>query len=151
MNTSDTTMSLESLAFHAQLGSDPSGRSAYFAQGISESVPAHLQRLEKGGGGHHTEYKDFKNTIRPRHSFGRDRFSRYNYENSLSSSVTRDDDGEGSQRLNQGLAQEGNKPQGTNKEVTPVALRTRSCQHQTDSIRIEEDKGDHGNDTNNNC
>ena len=49
MNTSDTSMSLESLAVHALSGSDPSGRSAYFAQGIYESLPSQLRCLEKGG------------------------------------------------------------------------------------------------------
>ena len=48
------------------------------------------------------------------------------------------------QGLNKGLVQEGNKPQETIKEVTPVSLQTRSCLHQTDSIRIEKDKGDNG-------
>jgi hypothetical protein len=44
------------------------------------------------------------------------------------------DDEEGSQELDQSLVSEGIKIQGTIKDVTPVALRTRSCQQQTSFI-----------------
>jgi hypothetical protein len=57
-------------------------------------------------------------------------------------------DEEGSQGLIRVSVLEGNKLQGTTKEVKPVALRTRSCLYQLeiDSIRIEKDKGDNGKD-----
>ena len=56
-------------------------------------------------------------------------------------------DEEGSQGLTQVPVPEGPKQQGTIKEVTPVALRTRSCRHQKESFIIEKDKGNDGNDT----
>jgi hypothetical protein len=34
------------------------------------------------------------------------------------------------------------------KEVTPIALQTRSCRQSINSTRIEEDKGDNEKDTN---
>ena len=152
MNTSDATMSLESLAVHALLGSDPSGRSAYFAQGIFESLPAQLPCLEKGG-----DLGDTTIQTTSRVQFNRSTASDGMIESEDTTTRTASYNQppvmmneESSQGLNQGLAQEGNKPQETIKEVTPVAHRTRSCRHQTDSIRIEKDKGDNGNDTNRN-
>jgi hypothetical protein len=57
---------------------------------------------------------------------------------------------EGSQELDQSSVSEGIELQGTIKDVTPVALRTRSCRQQTSSIRIDGNKGEFGKDTNRN-
>ena len=150
MNTSDTTMSLESLTAYKHLGSDPSGRSAYFAQDISESLSAQLQCSEKGG-----ELGDtmIQNTMTPRVQSNRGLSSSgiesedttMRTASHYQSPVTIDE--EGSQGLTQVPVPEGPKQQGTIKEVTPVALRTRSCRHQKESFRIEADKGNDGNDT----
>jgi hypothetical protein len=60
------------------------------------------------------------------------------------------DNEEGPQELDQSSVSEGIKLQGTIKDVTPVALRTRSCRQQTSSIRIDGNKGAFGKDTNRN-
>ena len=115
MNTSDTIMSLESLTAYKHLGSDPSGRSAYFVQDISEFLSAQLHnsrsavtqlahnttsaqsaqltmlRKRKGNWGYNdTEYNDSKSIIQLRNKFIGNRIRRYNYENSLTISVTND-------------------------------------------------------------
>jgi hypothetical protein len=60
------------------------------------------------------------------------------------------DDEEEFQELDQSSVSAGNELQGTIKDVTPVALRTRSCRQQTSSIRIDGNKGEFGKDTNRN-
>ena len=133
-------MSLESLTAYKHLGSDPSGRSAYFAQDISESLSAQLQCSEKGG-----ELGDttIQNTMTPRVQFNRG-LSSSGIESEdtttrtashYQSPVTIDE--EGSQGLTQVPIPEGPEQQGTIKEVTPVALRTRSCRHQKESFRLK--------------
>jgi hypothetical protein len=57
---------------------------------------------------------------------------------------------EGSQELDQSSVSEGGELQGTIKDVTPVAIRTRSCRQQTSSIRIDGNKGEFGKVTNRN-
>ena len=52
--------------------------------------------------------------------------------------------------MDQSSVSEGIELQGTIKDVTPVALRTRSCRQQTSSIRIDGNKGEFGKDTNRN-
>ena len=147
MNTSDTSMSLVPLTAYTQSGSDPSGRSAHFAQGISESLSTQLQCLKKGGESGDTTIQSTM-TSRVQSTRGTASVGIESDDTTTRTTshyqppVTIDE--EGSQGLPRVPVPEG-KQQGTIKEVTPVALRTRSCRHQTDSIRIEEDKGDNGN------
>ena len=147
MNTSDTSMSLESLAVHSLLGSDPSGRSAHFAQGISESLSTQLQCSKKGGESGDTTIQSTM-TSRVQSTRGTTSVGIESDDTTTRTTlhyqppVTINE--EGSQGLTRVYVPEGDKQQETIKEVTPVALRTRSCRHQTDIIRIEEDKGDNG-------
>jgi hypothetical protein len=59
------------------------------------------------------------------------------------------DDEEGSQEFDQSSVSEGIE-QGTIKDVSPAALRARSCRQQTSFIRIDGNKGEFGKDTNRN-
>ena len=114
----------------------------------SASFPEQLPRLEKGGEttihSQSTESIQMVQDTTPEECRQSEKI-----QHSFISSHSVDDK-EGSQELDQSLVSEGIELQGTIKDVTPVALRTRSCRQQTRSIRIDGNKGGFGEDTNRN-
>jgi hypothetical protein len=149
MNSSDTPMSLESPDILCNIGYDPSGRSANFAQDTSEIIPAQLQCSENGGDittctGDDTTTQG----VQP----DRGEASEGIGPKDTTTETTSDNqpqvkaDEEGPQELNQGTIPKWNEQQVTTKEATPVASRTRAGKHAT-SKRIDNNKRKSGQDT----
>jgi len=149
MNPLDTSVSLESMAFHGQTGYDPSGRSANFARDNPEILPAQLQCSENGGDTTCTEDDTTTQRIQP----DRGEASEGIGSNDTTTETTSDNrdqpqvkaDEEEPQELSQSTVQEQNEQKAI-KEATPVASRTRAGKQAT-SKRIDNSKRKSGQDT----
>ncbi len=144
-------MSLESPDIHVQTGSDPSGRSAHFAQDIPEtsSTATPLLRLCSENGGDDTTGNDTTTQrVQPDRGEGSEGIG----SNDTTTETTSDNqpqvkaDEEGPQELNQGTVPEQNE-QKTVKEATPVASWTRAGKQAATSERIDNIKRKSGQDT----
>ncbi len=142
-------MSLESLDVHVYIGSDPSGRSAHFAQDIPETSSTATSLLCSEEGGDTTGNDTTTQRVQP----DRGEASEGIGSNDTTTETTSDNqpqvraDEEEPQELNQeGTLPERNEQQVTTKEATPVASRTRAGKQAT-SKRIDNSKRKSSQDT----
>ena len=149
MNPLDTSVSLESPDILCNIGYDPSGRSANFAQDNPEILPAQLQCSENGGDTTCNGDDTTTQRIQPDRGEASEGIES-NDTTTETTSENRDQpqvkaDEEEPQELSQSTVQEQNEQKAI-KEATPVASRTRAGKQAT-SKRIDNSKRKSGQDT----